>query len=686
MSLARFGPPLLGAALAIAALAAPSAIAAPTCAEGPETVGTQIIGTPCADTIRAPRNITTVFGEGGDDVLYGQRGNDSLFGGEGNDRLYGGIGDDRLRGGPGDDRLSGGFGADSLDGEAGNDFARGDATIDRIGDSGGGTDTLSFATGATPGFPNQGAFFENAGFPPDGVGRGVYVDLGAGFANDGLAPSGGGVDEPLPPETNFGNFETVIGTPFDDYIVGTSHAETFYGGGGADLIEGGGGADVAYGGAEGDGCIAPNTLECESSSQKVTPRAPGTISAGLMAPQAGSAPALYLNGSSGADNVVASYAPGQVSFTVGGNPAGTFPLAEAPDSVLLAGLAGDDTLSAAGFPETTSVILLGGEGNDGLTGGDTEDALVDGAGNDTVSAGGGDDAVPNNGGTDVLSGGAGEDLFISNSVCEGDSLDGGPDRDNANWANFGSGVAIDMAAQRAGLVGGDGQPSCGSGTLTSLSGIEDTEGTSFGDVMIGDSGPNQLLGRPGPDTYRAGAGDDSILANSGTPTPDPDPVIDCGPGFDTAQIDRPENGPDATPTECESVEERDPNSFRPPDTPPAPPPPAPLLRVIVPPIRDRTPPSTRIVSRPHKVLLSARSGRRRVVFRFAANEPARFSCRLDRRRPVKCSSPRAFTVGVGGHTFQVTATDRAGNVDPSPAVVHFRVRRWRPPHARRPSR
>src|SRR6476469_8579524 len=110
--------------------------AAPSCAEGPETVGATIVGTPCADVIRLPRNVTTVFGEGGDDVLYGQRGNDSLFGGEGADRLYGGVGDDRLRGGPGDDRLFGGFGGDSLDGEGGNDLARGDAPVDRIRDSG----------------------------------------------------------------------------------------------------------------------------------------------------------------------------------------------------------------------------------------------------------------------------------------------------------------------------------------------------------------------------------------------------------------------------------------------------------------------------------------------------------------------------------------------------------------------
>src|SRR4051812_46551797 len=153
---------LLAAALAGAALTAvPAADAAPTCEEGPQTVGIEIVGTPCADTIRLPRSITTVHGEGGDDILFGQRGNDSLFGGEGADRLYGGVGDDRLRGGPGSDRLSGGFGADSLDGEAGGDLDRGDATVDAIGDSGGGTDTLSFATGATPGFPNQSTFFDD---------------------------------------------------------------------------------------------------------------------------------------------------------------------------------------------------------------------------------------------------------------------------------------------------------------------------------------------------------------------------------------------------------------------------------------------------------------------------------------------------------------------------------------------
>lgn len=678
MSARHIHPLLAALAVALAVLAAPPTAAAETCAEGPRTVGSEIIGTPCGDTIRLPRGVTTVFGEGGDDILYGQRGNDRLFGGEGADRLYGGIGDDRLRGGPGADRLSGGFGADSLDGEAGDDFARGDATIDRIGDSGGGTDTLSFATGATPGFPNQGAFFDDAGFPPGAVGRGVYVDLGAGFANNGLAPSGGGVDEPLAPETTFGSFETVVGTAFADYIVGTADAETFYGGGGADLISGEGGADVAYGGAEGDGCLAPTHQECESTGAEVAPRDPGTTSAGLMAPQSGAAPAVYLTGSDGSDTIAAFWGPGEVGLTVGGAPAASFPVAEAPDTILLAGLGGADTITAVGFPETTSIVLLGNEDGDRLRGGDTEDALVDGAGDDAVTAAGGDDALPNNGGADGLDAGPGEDLFISNTVCDGDVLEGGADRDNANWANFGAAVSIDQSLQRAGLVGGSGQPACPSGSPTVLGLIEDTEGTGLGDVMTGDAGPNQLLGRFGPDSYRAGEGHDSILANSGTPGPDPDPLIDCGGGFDTAQIDHPENGPDAAPIGCEVVEERDPNSFRPPDTPPDPaaPPVADQPPPARPRARDRTPPQTRIARHPRRLLVAPRRGPRAIAFRFSSSEARSvFRCRLDRKQATRCRSPRAYRVGPGRHVFRVAATDRAGNTDPTPAVFRFRVRR-----------
>jgi len=689
--------------------------AAPSCAEGPETVGATIVGTPCADTIRLPRNITTVFGEGGDDTLFGQRGNDSLFGGEGADRLYGGIGDDHLRGGPGNDLLSGGFGADSLDGEGGDDVARGDATIDAIGDSGGGTDTLSFATGATPGFPNTSSAFTEAGFPAGAEGRGVYVDLEAGFANDGLAPSGGGVDGPLGPATDFGDFETVIGTPFPDYIVGTGGKETFYGGGGGDLIEGGGGGDVAHGGADGDGCVEVAVAECEFDGEEIDPRDPGAIEVGEMAAGSSAETAVYLAGSDEGDRVSAAYAPnggtpdpddGTITFSLLPGSGASFdaspgaaggcaapsagavscPVPEPPDSILLAGLEGEDVLLAPSFPASTSVVVLGNEEGDALTGGGTEDSLVDGAGADVVSAAGGDDALPNNGGADQLKAGAGEDLFISNAVCDGDVLDGEADRDNANWANFGTGVTIDVTQHAAGLIGSQGEPHCAAASdLTTLQAIEDVEGTNVGDNLRGDAADNQLLGRAGPDNYLAGAGNDLLLVNSG----DSDPTVECGEGFDTALVDFDPPYSDGPPVDCESTEERAPNSFRPPDTPPEPetepetetepppPVPSPLAPSPPPPVAvrqpDRIAPLTRLAHHPPRVLL-AFGPRRRVTFAFAGSEPGtRFRCRLDRGRFHPCGSPRAYRVSLGRHVFRVFAIDAAGNRDDSPALFHFRL-------------
>jgi Ca2+-binding RTX toxin-like protein len=519
------------------------------------------------------------------------------------------------------------------------------------------------------------------------------VNLQTGLGDNGLAPAGGGVDEGL----EGSNFETVIGSAFPDFVVGTSGDETIYGGGGADVILGEGGADVAYGGADGDSCSAATTFECETDEEEVDLRVPGAIAVGLIAPQAGGSPALYLTGSDEDDIVSATYAAGAVTFALGTGSQGSFdaspsaaggcaapaggkvvcPAGSVPDSIVLAGLEGDDTLTAANLPESTSVVLLGGGGDDGLTGGPTEDALVDGPGADAADAAGRDDAVPNNEGADELHAGSGEDLFVSNSVCDGDLLDGGADRDNANWANFGSAIAIDMGAHEAGLIGLGGQPQCPSvPLLTTLEAIEDTEGTSLDDTMIGDPGPNQLLGRPGHDSYFAAGGDDSILANSG----DEDLAIDCGEGFDTAQIDHPEYD-DPAPVGCEAIYERDPNSFRPPDTPPDPnpgppqatgsssSPPVPPAR----PPRDRIAPRTSLLHRPARVVFAA-GPLRRVAFAFASNETgATFRCKLDRRPARRCRSPRAYLVAPGRHVVRIFAIDPAGNRDRSPALFRFRV-------------
>ena len=225
---------LLGAALApVAAPAAEPAPAAPSCAEGPERVGTEILGTPCADRIVVPATVARVDGGGGDDtilaapipaaaqecsggcfggvgsqtieggtgndLIFGQRGNDTLRGGPGNDRLYGGIGDDKLEGGEGDDFLYGGFGGDAIDGQGGSDLVRGDGTIDnRCATPASAAPTRSATRAGPPRLRRRHRHRTRPGFPAAAAANEASIlQLGVGGlnGNNGIAETGGGVDE-----------------------------------------------------------------------------------------------------------------------------------------------------------------------------------------------------------------------------------------------------------------------------------------------------------------------------------------------------------------------------------------------------------------------------------------------------------------------------------------------------------
>ncbi|MBN9623561.1 MAG: hypothetical protein J0H06_11520, partial [Actinobacteria bacterium] len=578
LALARIWAP--GAAAAERTLAERAeSIPTPSCAEGPVREGDVIVGTDCADHIVVPPTVTYVDGgagddvivgslttaasgpvtsatgscetgchlevgsqtfEGGpgDDIIYGDRGNDILRGNEGDDRLYGGIGDDRLEGGTGNDWLSGGFGADTIDGGEGSDYVRGDGTIDHIFDTGlVGTDTLSFASGVTPGFGAAKAP-GISGFPETKEGeRGVYLHIGDGGedAENGIAASGGGVDEVQP-----GAFERIIGTPYSDYIVGTPASEEILGGGGADVIIGNGGADVLRGGADGDyldggpgsRMFGESTDEggvpdvdyctgggeengCEASAAAVAPRATGKVSVGKTDAGSGSTD-VYVVGSSAADTITAHYTGAAVEISLAGASFDTSkedaggctvaaklatcalgvpvaPNVPALDALTIAGMGGGDHIVAPDFPDGTTVTLMGGAGADVLTGGPSEDVLVDGpppdpttgaatdTSADTLEGWAGDDALLHSGGADTLDGGFGSDLFLSVEVCEGETIDGGAsagsDRDNSSGARLGNGgVAADLLTGQVGRVSGE-TPTCPGGTPDHMEGTEDLEGS-----------------------------------------------------------------------------------------------------------------------------------------------------------------------------------------------------------------
>jgi chitodextrinase len=64
------------------------------------------------------------------------------------------------------------------------------------------------------------------------------------------------------------------------------------------------------------------------------------------------------------------------------------------------------------------------------------------------------------------------------------------------------------------------------------------------------------------------------------------------------------------------------------------------------------------------------------AFTFSANEPdATFDCALDAGDLVDCTSSQSYSdLAAGAHTFQVVATDAAGNTDPTPAQRIWTVR------------
>jgi subtilisin family serine protease len=90
---------------------------------------------------------------------------------------------------------------------------------------------------------------------------------------------------------------------------------------------------------------------------------------------------------------------------------------------------------------------------------------------------------------------------------------------------------------------------------------------------------------------------------------------------------------------------------------------------------DTRAPRTTIAKHPRKLI---RTHKRRVrgSFRFRSSEAgATFVCKVDRGLLRFCGRRFSRRFGAGRHTLKVRSRDRAGNVDRSPAVFHFRVKR-----------
>ena len=104
--------------------------------------------------------------------------------------------------------------------------------------------------------------------------------------------------------------------------------------------------------------------------------------------------------------------------------------------------------------------------------------------------------------------------------------------------------------------------------------------------------------------------------------------------------------------------------------------PAPVATPVVTPAPQ---PTARDITSPRTLLRkpTINQAKRKATFKFAASEAgSKFQCKLDKKKFKPCTSPKTYKkLKPGKHVFRVKARDRAGNVDKTPMVKRFKIKR-----------
>jgi Ca2+-binding RTX toxin-like protein len=343
------------------------------------------------DTLTGGRFGDDLEGDAGNDVINGGQGGDFLLGGFGNDNVQGEGGADFVSGGGNEDTVGGGAGGDTVNGDDGNDLVNGGDGDDSV--SGGrDVDNVQGDGGDDAVFATEDQIADTYGGGPgndtidySGYGAGVTLSLD-GAPNDGAAENdavdgtfenafSGNGDDAL---TGNDQFNILVANDGNDVISGLGGDDTEFAGGGADVLNGGEGRDFLGGGADND----------------------------------------VMNGDNGDDDLAG--ATGADTFNgAGGNDTADYSGTGANVVVTLDKTANDgsqnelDNADADGSVEN----ILGGGGDDSITGNAVVNFLDGGPGNDQVNARDGTFL------TDVVSCGPGYDVAAADSLDSVDKQD-----------------------------------------------------------------------------------------------------------------------------------------------------------------------------------------------------------------------------------------------------------------------
>lgn len=439
--------------------------------------------------------IEDISGSSQDDTLIGDDASNLLFGGAGNDSIVGGAGNDRLEGGSGSDTLTGGEGADEF------------AVY-----NGGGNDTITDFNVIDDVLTIDGRIVNP--FIPDGLAEfeqvGDDVLISYGFFG------GGTILLENVDLAQWTTASTIRGTNSAERIFGTASDDIIAGGGGGDTILAGDGDDrIVY--TSGDVLIAGGSDNAGNDTLDLTAFSSADVRFGW-------------DGTSVTVETTGGSVTLQDQLPSDGNTAGsnievfTFSDTVLSEADILARLISDQAT----------------DGNDTITGRDTDDLIAPGAGNDFVLAGLGNDTIFYDSGDDTVSGQGGVDVLDLSQFSVGDvqiSTDGV--HIQLATAN-GTITLLDqfLNAQIESIQFSDGTLSASDIASTAVStqstlGDDLIFGTSGNDVLLGLDGNDTLVGRGGDDTLSGGDGNDVFRYTGGHNVITSD---DVGTGVDTLDL------------------------------------------------------------------------------------------------------------------------------------------------------
>jgi Ca2+-binding RTX toxin-like protein len=478
-----------------------------------------------------------LLGTAGDDQIRGLAGNDVLNGGAGNDQLIGGDGADQLIGGAGFDIVSyedvPNSVAVSLNLKTGvhTGYAAGDTFVGIESFRGSNYDDTFYASAAAD---NLDGYNGNDRLSYAQSEQGVNITMTAARVGTGLGGDAQG--------DTFSDFETIIGSNYNDVFTASLGTTTFYGGAGNDvyIINGSASQNVVEmaGGGDDEVRTTLNTITLASEVERLTFTGTGNFIA------RGNASDNIITGGAGNDTLFGGAGADQL---IGGEGFDTVSYGDADKGVTLNTKTGIHTGIAAGDVYSSIEAILGSDFSDAFVGDAGINRFDGGFGMDMVSFADEAGGVTLDLGAPVLTGAAAGDIYTSIEVFQGTTQADSFTGSGAAAENFVGGAGADLLT---GVGRGDGAwylTSTGSVQINLLEGtaaggdaqgdvlinIDNLMGSAFNDMLTGNAYSNKLEGGAGNDLIYGGEGDDFIYGGTATDTGAFGPLTISGVQADT---------------------------------------------------------------------------------------------------------------------------------------------------------